>query len=239
MRSAEHQVPEAIKHNRATHAGQALHDVRMIANHDIRARGDRPIRHFLLEGVVLIVVLRAPMAAVHNHVAALLAQAVDVTGNHKFVVLVGGFAAAREADFMPVFLPDVGIPIATEGHPRVDERLACGFLARRAVVAMVVVGNVDLLNRPLPECFGVARQPAEAPQATGLLALAVVLERAFKVDEGHVIVRKQALQAAERVCHAILIEVCRQAVRVVPPVFARSQHGVPAEGQHEFGFIGG
>ena len=104
---------------------------------------------------------------------------------------------------------------------------------------MVVVGNVDLLNRPLPKRFGVARQPAEAPQTAGLFALAVVLERAFKVDEGHVIVRKQALHAAERVRHAVLIEVCRQAVRVVPPVFARSQHGVPAEGQHELGFIGG
>ena len=104
---------------------------------------------------------------------------------------------------------------------------------------MVVVGNVDLLNRPLPECFGVARQPAEAPQATGLLALAVVLERAFKVDERHVVAGEQALHAAERVCHAVLIEVCRQTFGVVPPVFARSQHSVPAEGQHEFGFIGG
>ena len=77
----------------------------MIADHNVRARGDRPIRHFLLEGVMRVVVLRAPMAAVHNHVAALLAQAVDVTGNHKFVVLVGGFTAAREADFVPIRLP--------------------------------------------------------------------------------------------------------------------------------------
>ena len=239
MRPAKHQVPEAVKHNRATHAGQALHDVRMIADDNISARGDRAVRHFLLEGVMRVVVLRTPMAAVHNHVAALLAQAVDVAGNHKFVVLVGGFTAARKADFVPVFLPDVGIPIAAEGHSRIDERLPRGFLACRAVVAVVVVGNVDLLNRPLPECFGVARQPAEAPQAAGLFALAVVLERAFKVDEGHVIVRKQALQAAERVRHAVLIEVCWQTVGVIPPVFARSQHGVPAEGQHEFGFIGG
>ena len=187
MRSAEHQVPEAIKHNRATHAGQALHDVRMIANHDIRTRGNRPIRHFLLEVVVLIVVLRAPVAGIDDVIAVRLFKRLDLIGHGGAVLMPHALADAGKADLHAVLFKDVRIGIAAVGDARALQGIAGGAAAAHAVINIVIIGDVGMLHRGGQQDVDKAGGPPEVIQPPVQLVGGIVLEHGFQIDRGVII----------------------------------------------------
>ena len=170
----------------------------MVADHQVGAFPYAGTGHRFLHGVMVRVILRAPVALVHDVFAAHFLQFPDIPGNHLRVCPVCRLPAPGESDQV-AFHFDCGRLFGPAPLNCVFNGFNRCPVSGLAVIDRMVVGEVDRLHGAFPEDSGVFGRPAETPLLFQVLAFRGVLQHALQVDTGKVVAAEYLLQSGERI----------------------------------------
>ena len=202
----------------------------MMSDHDIRARLDCRTPDGALLSREVISIFAAPMERRNDDLAARVAQCPNVRADVLLSILVGE-AVARHADLHAVFFKNAQLSAAGNDNARRFQIRNGVLFASLPIVERVVVGDVDRLHAAQRQDVGVFRRTLKIELL--FLLGRFFRQRALKIDERHVVRRKQAFKTGKEPAVALFLRDLFKAVVPLAQVIRRAERRIAADGDGE------